>query len=186
MALVVLCGLAVFHLLCCWFASFTAKPAFRAHFATAGRRHAGLVLIGSYLVALLGLLVGWGSGLFETVPGPPGRNWIIRAVVLFVWMVAAISVVVNIVASRKLNGAVVNGSHSVRRIAVSLALFAALTVAFFLFYVSPLQRALLPASRTFVYWRSMNLTSGVSPLVPFLALAGGLYFWFWYALHGLA
>jgi hypothetical protein len=186
MALVVLCGLAMFHLLCCRFASFTGKPAFRAHFATAGRRHLGLVLIGSYLVALLGLLIGWGSGLFETVAGPPGRSWLICTAVLFIWIVAAVSVAVNIVATRKLNGDLGNGSHLVRRIGFSLALFVGLTVTFFLLYVLPLERALVLANRTFVYWRCMNLTSGVSPLVPFLAMAGGLYFWFWYALHGLA
>jgi hypothetical protein len=45
---------------------------------------------------------------------------------------------------------------------------------------------MLLASRAFVYWRSMNLASGVSPIVPFLSLALGLYVWFWYALHGLA
>jgi hypothetical protein len=186
MALVVLCGLAVFHLLCCRFASFTAKPAFRAHFATAGRRHTGLVLIGSYIVALLALLLGWGSGLFDTAPGPPGKSGLIWTVVVTVWMLAATSPVLNIFATRKLNADVDNGFHSVRRIAVSLALFAALTVAFFLLHVWPLERALVLANRTFVYWRSIHLMSGVSPLVPFLALTGGLYFWFWYALHGLA
>jgi len=45
---------------------------------------------------------------------------------------------------------------------------------------------LLLANRAFVYWRSMHLASGVSPIVPFLSMAGGLYFWCWYALHGLA
>ena len=186
MALTVLCGLAVFHLLCCRFASFTAKPAFRAHFATAGRRHTGLVLIGSYVLALLGLLIGWGSGLFDTAPGPPGRSGLIWTAVLFVWIVAALSVLLNIVATRKLNGDAGNGFRPVRRIAISLTLFGALTAAFFVLHVWPLQRALLLANRTFVYWRSMHLMNGVSPLVPFLAMAAGLYLWFWYALHGLA
>jgi hypothetical protein len=186
MALVLLCCLAVFHLLCCRFASFTAKPAFRAHFATAGPRHAGLVLIGSYVVVLVGLLIGWGSGLFEAAPGSPGRNAGIWIVVVAVWLVAATSVVLNIVAIRRLNGNAGNGSHMVRRIVVSLALLAALTLAFFLLYVWPLEGTLVLANRTFVYWRSMHLMSGVSPLVPFLALAVGLYLWFWYALHGLA
>jgi hypothetical protein len=36
------------------------------------------------------------------------------------------------------------------------------------------------------YWRSINLTTGVSPLAPLLALAAGLYLWFWYSLQGLA
>jgi len=186
MLLVVLCGLAVFHLLCCRFASFTAKPAFRAHFATAGRRHTGLVLIGSYLIALMTLVVGWGSGTFATVSGPPAKSWLVWSVVVFVWVVTAVAIVANIVATRKLNGDTGNGFNLQRRVNISLLLYAALTAAFFLAWVWPLEAVLLLANRAFVYWRSMHLASGVSPIVPFLSMAGGLYCWFWYALHGLA
>jgi len=52
---VTLCSLAVFHFLCCWFASFTAKPAFRAQFASADDRNTWLVLIGSYVITLMSL-----------------------------------------------------------------------------------------------------------------------------------
>ena len=77
--LVALCGFALFHALCCRFASFTAKPAFRAHFASARRRHTGLVLIGSYVIAQMALLIGWGGGIFSTVPSPTantGAVWV--------------------------------------------------------------------------------------------------------------
>jgi len=186
MLLAALLCLAVFHLLCCSFASFTAKPAFRAHFATAGRRHAGLVLIGSYLIALMALAVGWGCGIFSAVPGAPAGTWEVWVVVILVWVVTAAAIVANIIVTRKLNPDAENGSNPRRRMIVSLLLFAALTVAFFLGWVWPLEHSLLLANRVFVYWRSMHLTSGVSPIVPFLGLAGGLYVWFWYALHGLA
>lgn len=181
-----LCVLAVFHLLCCRFASFTAKPAFRAHFATAGRRHTGLVLIGSYLIVLMTLVIAWGSGAFATAPGPPATSWEVWAVLVFVWLVTAMGILSNIIATRRLNADADNGSNLKRRITVSLLLFVALTVVFFLLWVWPLEQAFLVANRAFVYWRSMHLTSGVSPIVPFLAMAGGLYVWFWYALHGLA
>jgi len=186
MFLVMLCGLAVFHLLCCRFASFTAKPAFRAHFATEGRRHTGLVLIGSYLIALMTFVIGWGSGIFATVPGPPGNSWQVWSVVIFVWLVTALAIAAHIFTTRKLSGDAGNATNPKRRLTVSLLLFAALAVAFFLVWVWPLESVLLLANRAFVYWRSMHLASGVSPVVPFLALTGGLYFWFWYALHGLA
>ena len=48
------------------------------------------------------------------------------------------------------------------------------------------RRSLNATNRVPTYWRSMNLTTGVSPLVPLMALAVGLYGWVWYSLHGLA
>jgi len=49
-----------------------------------------------------------------------------------------------------------------------------------------LDQSLNAANRIPTYWRSIHLTTGVSPLVPFLALTAGLYLWFWYSLQGLA
>lgn len=53
-------------------------------------------------------------------------------------------------------------------------------------FVVPLEAALRPENRVLTYWRSMNLWSGLSPVVPFFSLFIGLYVAFWYALHGLA
>ena len=184
--LVALCCLAVFHLLCCWLASFTAKPAFRAHFATADPQHTWLVLIGSYLIVLMALFTGWGCGVFSLSPSPTVSKWLVRTVVLFVWVVTGTALVVNIVVTRRLNADVVSTSSFAVRLKLSLILFALGTAAFFLLWVWPIESVLLLANRGFVYWRSMNLTSGVSPIVPFMSLIIGLYFWFWYALHGLA
>jgi hypothetical protein len=182
----VLCCLAVFHFLCCRFASFTAKPAFRAHFATACKRHAELVWIGSYLIALMALFLGWGCGIFSVVPSPPAHTWGIWVVVVFVCVFSGAAVVANILVTARLKGDRAAASASARPIAIALGLFALGIVAFFLFWVWPLEGKLLLANRAFVYWRSMNLISGVSPIVPFLSLTAGLYLWFWYALHGLA
>jgi len=184
--LVALCGFAVFHFLCCWYASYTAKPAFRAHFATAGPRHTVLVLIGSYLIALMTLLMGWGCGIFSTVDGPPFARPAVWAAVVFVWLASGSAVVANIVATRRLSRQAGSGPGGAFPMAVPIIVFAALTGAFFLCWVWPINGVLLLANRAFVYWRSMNLTSGVSPIVPFLSLSAGLYVWFWYALHGLA
>jgi hypothetical protein len=85
-----------------------------------------------------------------------------------------------------LRGGAATASSSASSIAISLGLFALCIAAFFLLYVWPIEGTLLLANRAFVYWRSMNLISGASPLVPFLSLTAGLYLWFWYALHGLA
>ena len=59
-------------------------------------------------------------------------------------------------------------------------------IALSLTFVLPFELNLSIPSRVPAYWRSMNMTSGVSPIVPFLVLGGGLYAWFWYSLHGLA
>lgn len=105
---------------------------------------------------------------------------------LFIWIVSGTALIANSVRTRELNGDVVSKSSFAKRLKVSLILFASGTVAFFLLWMRPIDRILLVANRAFVYWRAMNLTSGASPIVPFLSLAVGLYFWFWYALHGLA
>lgn len=185
--LVSVCGLALFHAYCCRFASFTAKPAFRAHFATPGLRHTGLVLIGSYLIAVMALLSGWGAGMFSAVPGPQTGVWSVSTVVLFICLVTPYAMFENIVMTRKLNGYRGNPvAGSAWRIAFCVVTFCLLIWGFFVLLVHPLENVLLLASRAFVYWRSVNLTSGVSPIVPFLSLTAGLYLWFWYALHGLA
>jgi hypothetical protein len=185
--LVGLCCFAVFHALCCRFASYTAKPAFRAHFATPDLLHTWLVLLGSYLIALMALVAGWGCGLFQATPGPPANPWPVRMVVILVCIVTGFSIVENIIVTRKLNG---NGKalmdRSAPRIIVAVVAFSILIGAFFVFFAYPLENALSLASRAFAYWRSMNITSGVSPIVPFVSLAIGFYLWFWYALHGLA
>ena len=41
-------------------------------------------------------------------------------------------------------------------------------------------------TRVFVFWRAVNLFTGVSPLVPLLLLIVGMYGWFWYTLSGIA
>ena len=48
------------------------------------------------------------------------------------------------------------------------------------------ERLLSPGNRIPLYWRSMNLTNGVSPAVPLIALSIGVYLWVWRSLQGLA
>jgi hypothetical protein len=66
-------------------------------------------------------------------------------------------------------------------------LFPLLAGLFFIFiFVVPLESALQPENRVLTYWRSMNLGSGLSPILPFVSFFSGLYIVFWYTLHGLA
>ena len=64
--LAVLAGFSLFHAACCWSGSYTAKPAFRAHFASTGDpRHLLLVFSGSCCVAGLAIVTAWGCGVFS-------------------------------------------------------------------------------------------------------------------------
>jgi hypothetical protein len=186
--LISLCGLALFHACCCGFASFTAKPAFRTYFATSHLQHQVLVLIGSCLMTLMALLTGWGCGLFSRVAGPPPTHSLtIWAVIVLLCLIACAAMITNIIVTEKLKGE--SGSLIARlrwRIIFSVAAFCVFIGLFFLTWVHPLEGALILANRAFAYWRSINLTSGVSPIVPFVSLTMGLYLWFWYSLHGLA
>lgn len=188
-----LLAFAMFHLACCSLASFTAKPAFRAHFATSGSRHNLLIFLGSFLVALSALIAGWGCGAFAWADSPVNNPWNILVLVIFVWFAAGLSVIANAIVTRRLNEDELNrhrASHSDLRfqrwlgfLALSFVLSLGLAAYAWIF---PLDKALNLANRVPAYWRSVNLTSGVSPLVPFLLMLFGLYSWFWYALHGLA
>ena len=106
--------------------------------------------------------------------------------VVFVCVVSAAAIVVNIVTTRRLNPNVTLKPGFKWRMITSLGLFGVSIVGFFLFWVQPIEGGLRLANRAFVYFQCMHLTSGVSPLVPFLSLAAGIYVWFWYAMHGLA
>jgi hypothetical protein len=191
--LISLCGLTLFHAWCCRFASFTAKPAFRAHFATHDWRHRVLILLGSFLLALMALLSGWGCGIFAWTSGPPTDTTAVRYLVLLVWGVAGLSLITNIFITRKLNEDAANrrrGSRNDSRfrlgVILSSLVFCLMITLAFRVWVYPLEAKLMVANRVLVYWRSMNLASGVSPIVPFLSLTLGLYILFRYSLHGMA
>ena len=190
--LVSLFGLSLFHLSCCCLASFTAKPAFRAHFATPGWQHRVLIVMGSFLIALMALLSGWGCGMFSRTPGLPLHTGAVRPLVYLIWGVAGLSIVANLVVTRKLN---VDANEQrwddddarFRWLVILLVMTLCLLIGMsFRAFVHPLECALSLANRVPAYWRSMNLASGVSPLVPFLSLTLGFYIWFWYLLHGVA
>jgi len=64
--------------------------------------------------------------------------------------------------------------------------YALLSSLFYLFMLLVLDSSLYPEIRVPTYFRSMNLTSGVSPVIPLVLLALGMYGWAWYSLKGLS
>ena len=191
--LLALLGFSLFHTWCCHYPSLTAKPAFRAHFATDNVYHRELIFAGSFLIAELALFAGWGTGIFCWRENPPLSLWLIRLLVLFIWISAGFSFITNVCAAQRLSEDkpnLIKGTRDDERFRNRLIflgiLFALSIVLSYAAWVMPIESELILANQVPAYWRSMNLTSGVSPLVPFLLLISGLYLWFWYALHGLA
>jgi len=191
--------LALFHAACCQWPSFTRKPAFRAHFAMATHpyglspwRHRIFIAIGAGLSGTAGVVCALGCGVFSRTPVPfMYRSWTMTCF-LATSLVALLAVTANHAAAIRLKNDESEGETHAS--ADWLTWQAALPVLIFLivmalsygFYVRPIEEGLMPANRIPGYWRAMNMTSGVSPIVPFLCLLGGLYVWFWCSLHGLA
>jgi hypothetical protein len=208
MKLLMLAGVfwAAFHALCCCRASNTVNPAHRAYFvrpncsspesltnrdAASLRRHQNthqaLILFGSILVALLPIILAWGYGEMWQGGEPLPDPWIYRAFLPLMWLIAAIAVCGNTwiedyLFSRR-GGPEREVPGAVWR---SLLLFTLLSLMLYWCLDFSLDGSLNDANRIPTYWRAINLTTGVSPLVPLVALIAGLYGWFWYSLQGLA
>jgi len=194
--LLILLGFSVFHAWCCRSGSFTAKPAFRAHFASIGdQRHTLLIFSGSCCVAFLAIVTGWGCGVFH-LPAPGlSYPWFALACVIIVCLAAWGAILANSYTTRRLSQDLPPRAQGMRRMTGeeftswnywATTLFISAIILFCLAFIRPIECVLLPDNRVLTYWRSMHLVSGVSPLVPIFAIFAGLYLSFWYALHGLA
>jgi hypothetical protein len=206
--LVFLAGFVGFHVWCCWGASFTAKPSFRTHFANPDEyimvrpsprarfvntskwpHHTLLIFLGGLFVAMLPLFTGWGCGAFDLSSAALFHPWRVRGIISLECLFAIGTIIANILRMDKL----VSGRNALQSTKRCLALIvlacSGSALGIFLFFVAfalPLQKSFMPANRFFTYYRSMHLLSGVSPVVPLLALTLGMYAWFWHSLHGLA
>jgi hypothetical protein len=193
--LLALVGFSLFHVCCCWFGSYTSKPAFRAHFASPGDlSHASMTLGGSCCVAFLAVVAGWGCGVFH-IPDPGlTYPWLALCCLLIVLVSAFVAILGNILTGRLLSETIPKKYHLLKTSAQGLKRWkreaiAALVVATGLFcvsFVGPLEGALERENRVLTYWRAMHLASGVSPIVPILSILVALYLSFWFKLHGLA
>jgi hypothetical protein len=191
----VLAGFSVFHFFCCWSGSYTAKPAFRAHFATTGDwRHTLLVTSGSCSVAFLAIVAGWGSGVFAIPASGLAYPWVPLCCMFLICLMAYAAILANIRNSRQLSKDLPSRSNLRRKTGRdstiwnywASGLFFAGIVLFYLSVVAFTEQTLPPNDRALTYWRAMHLASGVSPIVPLFSILIGLYLSFWYALHGLA
>jgi hypothetical protein len=191
----VLAGFSLFHVWCCWSGSYTAKPAFRAHFATTGdRRHTWLVFSGSCCVAFLGIVTGWGCGVFSIPTAGLAYPWYALYCMSFICLMAWGSILASNRTAWKLSQDLSSSSGLPRMTKRKFitwnyrasCLFVAAIFLFCLSFVLPIEHVLLPENRVLTYWRAMHLASGVSPIVPIILVFAGLYLSFWFTLHGLA
>ncbi len=193
--LLVLVGFSLFHAWCCWSGSYTAKPAFRAQFASTGDwRHPLLVFAGSTIVAFLAIVVGWGCGVFyQPAPGLV-YPWLARYSMTFVCLTTCGAVLAQGYTTWRLSKDIPKSADLRRASTTGLIIWNGLELAlllvamqvFYQVFVISLEGALIPENRVLAYWRAMHLTSGVSPVVPIISILAGLYLSFWFTLHGLA
>src|SRR5215471_3366580 len=183
----VLLGFSFFHLWCCRNASFTAKPAFLAHFANPGdREHSILVSAGSAFVALLPLFAGMGYGLFDSNPSIFRHSEFIGVGVLVACGIALAAGFVNVERTRQMERTR-QLSPAPRKDFKPAIVGSLLCLSVFgLVCWYSISHETLPANRYFTYFRSVHMFSRVSPMVPIVVLLLGLYAWFWQSLHGLA
>src|SRR5882672_1194762 len=193
--LLVLMGFSFFHAWCCWSGSYTAKPAFRAHFASNGKwRHTLLVFCGSCCVAFMAIVAGWGCGVFAAPVAGLENSWRELYWVRFICVMAALAILLHNRTAYRLAEDCSGGSGWPRMSRVGYMIRSLVLSGFFLVVIHLFYRhfvvfnedVLLTENRVLTYWRAMNLASGVSPMVPILLFFAGLYLSFWFTLHGLA
>ncbi len=207
MRLLMLAGVfwAAFHTLCCCRASITVKPAHRAHFVRPNsleaqtardadflehqqNSHRALVLLGSILVALLPITLAWGYGEMWEGGEPLPDPWRYRLFLPLIWLTAGGAVCANAWIEDHLFWRPGLRERKVPPAPVwrSLLWFTGISLMLYWCLEFSLDFALNEFNRIPTYWRAINLTTGVSPLVPLVALIAGFYGWFWFSLQGLA
>jgi hypothetical protein len=194
--LLIFCALwAAVHMLWCAKGSLSPMPApFRlAYFAPVPRwQHAALIGFGSWQVTALAVIVTSASGLFKNELGNT-NSVIIGGWALFLLLLGSLALVQNYgwVPTTKADSEpkqpVDEGlkQRSVKGRQLT-ALFATLLLLAWMALHSTLILGLNTTNSFPVFWRSVHLLSGVSPLLPQLFLLAGMYCWFWFSLRGLA
>ena len=212
-ALLIGCG---FHFLCCFYPSVSQKPSHRAYFVCVHSRrlpYLSLMVLGGVTISATATVLAWGFGAMSP-DGAPLTNptlWLLSQP--FFWTIACLALAINVSkqsyaspATPKVDPA--DRTRALKRWSVqrwkqyaestniqerkrlalwgSLIAFLLSTLAFYSVFYFFTERVLTVASRVPTYWRSMDFTDGVSPVMPLLAILVGVYLWFWYSLQGLA
>jgi hypothetical protein len=192
--LIVCVSLAAWHLYCCWHGTLMAWPRPLAYFVPRqGTAHHRLIFVGSFLIAILGMVVGGSSGLLSSHLADEHLVW--QTLITIAITTAALAACVRNYMLPELGGEVPPNAIPLgmaeavvlrKRKAFRGGAFLSLAIVLiWLAYYCFLIRGLNAANSLPTYWRSIHILSGVSPLVPQVLLVFGLYAWFWSSLHGI-
>lgn len=168
------------------------SPRARAYFAPVPEwQHPALIALGSLLIAMLAVVVAASSGLlwrFEgTFPFQDRRTGILLAIpVLSGAALAFLGCRRNYQLAPLRASPLLKSDSEIHRWHLRAGLTALFCFALFFFAHGYLISRLKPGNAIPAYWRGVNLSSGVSPLLPQLLLIVGAYLWFWCNLRGLA
>jgi hypothetical protein len=190
MAFLIAClACAAYHFYLCRSASITGSPRARAYFAPIPAwQHPALIALGGLLLAMLAVTVATSSG-WLTWRLPPGTFHQPRTgVLLTFWSLAVLGCgLLGITSNYRLKPLVGDKPEprSRRWKACAAAGASGCLLAFIMFKVY-LVLNLRPANAFPAFWRALNLTSGVSTLLPQMLLLAGMYAWFWCTLRGFA
>jgi hypothetical protein len=189
------CG---FHFLCCVYPSVMQKPSHRAYFVCVGEYRLPfltLMVLGSVTISATATVLASGFGALSPDGAPLASPGLWLLVQPFFWSIAGLALAINVwkqpsawfcLSRQRLFGTARSCRH--RRLALWGAVGASLvgTLVFYFAYYLSTERILTVANRVPAYWRSMDFTDGVSPIVPPLVIGVGVYLWVWYSLQGLA
>jgi hypothetical protein len=185
--LLALLALAFRHLYCCLSgAVWAGRFRFQAYFTPQpGLAHPTLIALGSLIPPMLAVVAAAASGVLarhETVVGfqtPLALWWLV--VFLTVWIAACAACYVLVPTLRSS----LHGKPPIRwRVIAPLAGLGILGL--FVLLQFRLVSNLVSANAVPAYWRSVNLFSGVSPLLPQILFLAGAYAWIWCSLRGRA
>jgi hypothetical protein len=184
--LLILClAWSVVHQLWCARGSISPLPSpFRlAYFAPVPRwQHPALIGFGSVLIAAVAIVVAGDSGLLRWELGV--WNPVVAAMVLAIFLLACFACWRNYRLPPMADDIFTDHDSTVcRRVSARSSV---LFLAALMLLQLRLILQLTTANRIPAFWRSVHLSSGVSPLLPQLFLVVGMYWWFWFCLRGLA
>lgn len=184
-------ALSAWHLYCCRSGSITGVPRILTYFAPLPKQqHTGLVLLGSLVLGVLGVVLLFACGLQTTIL----MGWFRIAVGVGVGAIVVAGFVSCCVNYRLPIMAVANSEADAPKVPPEIARWRRRALWVWvpaLAASAVLQHYWLSGLVMFenarpTYWRNMYLRSGVSPLFPQVLLILGAYAWFWFTLHGLA
>ena len=177
---------ALFHLSCCAMPSAMVKPGHRAYFVRVPQgHHLGLIVLGSVFVALAPVCIEWGYGAMSEAGEPVHFADGYRLLLFLTWLMAGAALAANAWIESPVN-LLPTWQAKFRTVSSPVGWYVGATCFAYCLVDFSFNEPLTRANRVPTYWRAICLTNGVSPLVPLIALAVGLYLWFWYSLQGLA